>query len=495
MPNWPFVDDASENNFRDLADAVRAGRSTVFAGAGLSQQANLPGWRGLLDGLHTAADLVPRGFRPGRAALDFEALRVELDDDYLPTLRRLLNPPGLQLPKGYITIADIPFQRFATTNIDELLYFTAVMLDQDREGAIFEYPSRNYLGGLFYYLHGRLSSAKIGRDLVLCESDYEIAYGRNGETRQALINLLADSAPALFVGSSLDDPDLSRLFNEIERYRRTSTEIGGLREERYSPDPSWFAILPAKLERLIRPAMIEPYIPADEIPNLVQWASEELHPIRSIWYEYDVSHRGLDELLERLKTMTKTSAAGGGDRFLAHADELEGLAAAINPTQGQIDRALLLMRLPANRKHFFEYAAPAWLPILWERNELTAFEEPRKEADGNYYAAVWDAADFFVKAAHRNPSVARDIILTVNTENWSVNWSLAQSLLRLPANVIAELIPSVSAWLDSRFAAVGPMTLTLQELLARLVREEQWDAANQLFELLSRWRDVDDDPA
>lgn len=490
MANPLFVDDASESNFRDLADAVKAGRSTVIVGAGLSQQANLPGWGALIDGLCTAAGVPKRPFRPQRAARDLEILRKALGDRYLPALRELLSPPGLQLPNGYRTIADIPFQRFATTNIDELLYFTAVILDRDGPDAIFEYPSSSYLNGPFYYLHGRLKSAKIEQDIVLCESDYETAYGVHGQTRHTLINLLAGSEPVLIVGSSLHDPDLSRLLSEIERHRFTSVEMGGLREERYSSAPPWFVILPASIERLVQPPMIQRHVPADEILNLVQWEADQLLPIRSIWYRYEPTHSGLAELLERLRTVTKTWPTGGGDRFLAHADELEGLAAAIYPTQDQIERALVLMRVPANRRHFFEYAGASWLPIFWEQGELQAFEEPRKEADGNYYASGWDAGDFFVRAAHTNRGVALDVILTIRTDNWSVNWSLAKALGRLPSNVIREAIPSVRAWLDSRFAAVGPMTLTLQELLARLVREEQWDAALQLFKLLSQWKGV-----
>ena len=492
MPNRPFIDEESERNFQNLAAAVREGRSTVFVGAGLSQQANLPGWRGLLEGLCSAAKVAPIPFRPGRAARDIETIRAKLGNQYLPTLRKLLAPRELQLSAGYRTIADTPFKRFATINVDELLYYTAFLLGHDGAHSIYEYPSTEYLNEPIYYLHGRLHSAKTGDDLVLCDSDYHRAYGEHGETRQVLTNLFATSDPVLFVGSSLYDPDLMHLLTELRRHRRSSSQVGGRRLDRYAADPKWFAILPADLERLVRQPEVVRYVPTTEIPRLVRSAADDLRPIHSIWYEYDPAHRGLYELLERLRELTRAPLSGGGHRFLADAENIERLAAAVSPTRDEVDRALLFMRLPAHRRHFFRHASSSWLAVLWNRGGLAVFDEPSQGADGDHYVTGWDAAEYFVRSASTDPQVALDVILTVKTENWLVNWSLARALGQLPANSLTKAMPAVREWLNSRFAGASPVAFSLLELLQRLVAEQEWDAAINLFELMAEWKDSDE---
>lgn len=485
MPAPPFVTTECERNFDALLSAVSGGRATVFIGAGLAQQAKLPGWRGLLQTLYQAAGLPAQRFRARTAAREIQALRDKLKNDYLPTLRGVLDPPGLRLPDVYRTVSDVPFRRFATTNIDELLFIMATVLRRDGEDRIFEYPSNQYLDRVYFYLHGRLRIATVEEDVVLCTSDYYRAYDTNGEARQAMVNLLA--TPVLFVGSSLTDPDLNEMLRQLESHRFSSIEIGGLRAERYAVEPEWFAILPANLDDLVT-EVVRQYVPKEDIPRLVRDKAEELSPVRTIWYEYDSSHGGLNDLLGRLRTMTRKPSAIGGDAFLASADEVEKLAALTTPTQHQVERAILLLRLPANRRHFFQYASSSWLPILWEREELAVFDEPQLAADGNYYVSGWDAAEYVARSAAIHTQVALDIIRSIKTENWLVTGALARALESLPAEIVAQAIPSVDEWLDSRFASSAWAPADLLRLLDRLMREQQWDAAVALFRVLGRWK-------
>jgi hypothetical protein len=486
------VDIESERNFEALTSAVQEGRATVLIGAGLAQHANLPGWRGLLEGLYKAAGLTPQPFRSRTAARQIQTLRDNLKDNYLPALRTLLEPPGLRLPDSYRMISDVPFRRFATTNIDELLYIMATVLRRDGADTIFEYPSRDFLDRLHFYLHGRLSVAKDGNDLVLCGSDYYRAYEANGEARHAIETLLA--TPFLFLGSSLTDPDLDHLLRELENHRISSMEIGGLRAERYATEPKWFAILAANLDELVS-EVARRYIPEEEIPRLVREKAEELSPVRTIWYKYDSAHRGLNDLLERLRARTRRPQARGMDTFLASAEELEELAALTAPTLAQVERVILLLRLPANRRHFFQRASSSWLPILWEKEELLVFDEPQLGGDGNYHASGWDAAEYVGRCADLYPQTTLDIIQRIQTQNWLVIAALARALQSLPSDVIVQAVPCVDEWLDGRFASASFASVLLVGLLDRLIMEQQWDAAVALFRVLAKWKAVDDGEA
>ena len=104
-----------------LVEEIAMGRGVLFAGAGLSMGAGLPGWQGLLDALRAALDLPPPPRRTtlldeaswlqraagGRAALA-EPLRAILGGSVVPTpVQRAL--------------VRLPLRAIFTTNFDHLI--------------------------------------------------------------------------------------------------------------------------------------------------------------------------------------------------------------------------------------------------------------------------------------------------------------------------------------------------------------------------------------
>ena len=211
-----------------------------------------------------------------------------------------------------------------------------------------------------------------------------------------------------------------------------------------------------------------------------------------IWYEYDKTHSRLDELLERLRSMTETPTIMPSDRFLTVAQELEELGKNLAPTPDQIDRVRILFRFEHNRRHFYQHALPNWLPILWNEGELSRFSEPQMSDDGSANAYNWDAGSFFVKAASDYPDIAEQIIISIKTDNWLVLLDLARSLRRLPPDTIPRLIRSIRSWFESPYIRFSPLGSTMLDLLQDLVRNAEWKAALILLDSLVQWNEGDD---
>jgi hypothetical protein len=266
---------------------------------------------------------------------------------------------------------------------------------------------------------------------------------------------------------------------------------GGIETEAFSPAPQWFAILPANPENLIESPTMRERIQREDYAPLMLEKESRLHPVKLIWYKHDSAHSQLKALLERLQLATRKPATEE-EPFMASANEIEELAALTSPTPAQIERVLSHLAAPTHRTHFFRYAAPSWLPILWERQQFRKFPEPQQGQDGYYRVSQWEAADFVRRSASTHPDTVLQMIREIKTENWVVVYGLARALEELPADVVSEAMPAVEEWLSSRFALASPASLALSRLLERLVNEQRWDAALALFAVLVKWRVTDD---
>ena len=461
-------------------------------GAGLSQQAGMPGWEGLIKKLRAAAGSPPKRFNPFSAALEMETLRESLDKTYLAALREAFDLTGRELPEAYRRLSNVRFDQLATTNIDDLLHVVATVLRGDEESAIYVYGSDNFLGKSYYYLHGRLKTARRPGDLVLCRDDYAVAYGPGGEALQVLEALARAPGPLLFIGSSMGDVDIQYILRHVDNYRITRRG----ETERYDSEPPWFAILPANLHSLIPELAGHPL--AEEAKNelarkAVARKTEELGAIRIIWYEYDGAHSALDLLIRRLEALCARPIDARDDVFLASARELDDLALLTRPSENQIQRVVELIRVRGSRKHFLRKAVDAWLPLLWKRGELRSFDEPQLGDDGNYYIKGWDAGGFVARSAGKQPETTLQMIKEIKTENWGVVTELARAATELPSDLVKSALPDFAEWLRGRFASALLAPHFLLELVVRLVDEEEDEAALQLFALLGEWEERTDD--
>ncbi len=185
--------------------------------------------------------------------------------------------------------------------------------------------------------------------------------------------------------------------------------------------------------------------------------------------------------------MTERPSVQRSGQFLVLADEIEQLAQLTTPTPAQVDRVMLLLSVPSNRRHFFQYASGSWLPILWDKEKFVMFEEPKPGDDGNYYASSWDAARYFIQFSGLQPEVTLDIIKSIETDNWLVIHDLAEALKSLPEDILIEAIPFVNRWMTSRFFSASMASFALIELLDQRVSKQEWKTALQLFEILTKW--------
>ena len=478
-------------------------RPPLSSAQGFQPKAGLPGWEKLLDSLRRRASLNRITFSPRNAPIRFQETRDALEGHYVDALKAILDPVHLELPDSYHVIGEIPFKRFATTNFDELLYLLATAVHCQNDDSILVYPRRNIEDKRYLYLHGRLRTSTSGRDLILCADDYKRGYEPMTGAARAVFSYLLDT-PVLFVGTSLSDPTLWRLLQEVQMAMFSDSEIDGTLFTSQMRSPRWYAILPANPKSLLRisdesaAAIRLQLSKVDMEPIVVEAATRkaaELEPVTTTWYVHDQNHTNLGDLISRLQRMTEGVEGVQGDQFLTIAQQLEEVGQLADPSPDQVARLRLLFSSEHNRRHFFLHANPSWLPILWREGELTRYREPQFNEDGSSNVYSWDAGRFVVRSAASHPTVIAEMIESVKTANWLVTLDLARALKNLPPSLVSDLGGSVSSWFDSRHLRFSPLASILLDVLEDLVAKSEWDAALDLFRILARWEaDGDETP-
>ena len=196
-------------------------------------------------------------------------------------------------------------------------------------------------------------------DLVFGISEYERAYNQaTGRARMVLTSLLEYTV--VFLGASLGDPYTLQLLDQIERLLISEKTLGGRSAQRLADQPPWFAILSDKTDDLLGAlaSYIQPHqVEQAKIARALEWSAS--HPLKVIWYWHDDRHLSLREILKQFRA-AKVDVAS--TRFLEMAEEIEELAKLTTPESSDIARVFLLLRHSPNRRLFFRYAVPSWLP-------------------------------------------------------------------------------------------------------------------------------------
>jgi hypothetical protein len=201
----------------ELVDCMKRGEVMIFAGAGLSMNAGLPGWSEL------AQPFAHRvGYRwPAPEDLTTEHLLATFqyyDNQYsrntlLRALQERLASPGRSPALAHYLITLLPVQSVFTTNYDNLI---------ERAYADVLYPARVVVNvaDLAYVSPSSPQIFKLCGDLtrpesiVITRSDFNIY----AETHQRLIEHLRstmETRTALFLGYSLRDPFLNHIWDVI----------------------------------------------------------------------------------------------------------------------------------------------------------------------------------------------------------------------------------------------------------------------------------------
>lgn len=202
-----------------LAAEARAGRLVFFIGAGVSRDAGLPDWQGLLDALHhgdisedensTLNNLDPRD----------QAMLIELAvGGRAQLLARLAQEIGSYERFGltHSLLASIGAEQAVTTNYDNLYERACTRpghaLDDDL--AVLPYGRVAEDRPWLLKLHGSLDQLDREDHIVLTRPDY-MSLARERSALFGIVQALLVTKHLLFVGYSLSDDDFHQLVDEI----------------------------------------------------------------------------------------------------------------------------------------------------------------------------------------------------------------------------------------------------------------------------------------
>lgn len=237
---WGALPDELVAHVRALAERgiVEAGRRLVlFLGAGVSQNAGLPSWRGLLEELARRA-LGPDATRvrtldPLLAAEAIRVLAGWSDGRLKQEVAQILEENGVYPSLAHALLASLPVEESVTTNYDQL--FDAALKVSDPGRRILPYESVDYRHRWLLKLHGStfrpgdpvaLQERDDFDDIVLTRKDYA-RYDLRWRALASIVETLLITRHMLFVGFSLDDPNFLRM---VDTVRRAVEEGRGARE-------------------------------------------------------------------------------------------------------------------------------------------------------------------------------------------------------------------------------------------------------------------------
>ena len=209
-----------------LVRHLREGRCVLFAGSGLSAWGKLPTWGGLLQHIigemraeepdSPSIEELDRLLEAGKLLEIADYCKEQLGERrYGEILTEQLRGDEGDIPEPHRIIAELPFAAVVTTNYDKLLERTYASLtgrwpktpthlDSDTLGPLL-------FDGSFFILkaHGDIDRPD---SLVLTASDYREIIHSNPAFNEIFSAILLTNA-ILFVGYSLNDPDLRMLLD------------------------------------------------------------------------------------------------------------------------------------------------------------------------------------------------------------------------------------------------------------------------------------------
>lgn len=197
----------------ELAAQARIGRMVLFTGAGISQPAGLPDWRGLLAQLATEAQFEPAAVTrlTEMPLLDQAALiaRRTGEAQLADRVADLMTAPHHALAHGLL--ANLPVRETVTLNYDELFEMAASGADAPVSVLPYE-PARDRW---LLKLHGCIRPDR-RHDIVLTRNDY-LSLGEHRATLTGLVQAMLVTRHMLFVGFGLGDDHLHAVVYDVRR--------------------------------------------------------------------------------------------------------------------------------------------------------------------------------------------------------------------------------------------------------------------------------------
>ena len=178
---------------------------------------------------------------------------------------------------------------------------------------------------------------------------------------------------------------------------------------------------------------------------------------------------------------------------------LDGLLAKPSPSKADADT--LYNQVPqsaATLGYFFGRLEHAqWLPALRKKGYFERIPPPVVEEDGVRFPP-FPQADYLAKLAASHPGEVSDVLTTLEpTGNIRAYYDLMEVVLRLPAERVAQLLPTVQSWLSAPHEPIGVERTgeVCIQLATQGYHDEAFALAGTLLEVMPdpRVADADED--
>lgn len=215
---WPELDPALRQQGVHLSRSASRGELVVFMGAGVSREAGLPDWVGLLQQL------------AGKAGMDSQErraiTRLNVLDQARIVERRLEGhgkPLGqavaelVDVPHHSLThalLADLPIRESVTLNYDKL--FEAASAAAGHRLAVLPYEPATGASRWLLKMHGCID---YWEDIVLRREDY-LRYAERRVALSGIVQSLLITRRMLFVGFSLNDDNFHTIVDSVRKALR-----------------------------------------------------------------------------------------------------------------------------------------------------------------------------------------------------------------------------------------------------------------------------------
>ena len=214
----------------ELLEAYREGKCGVFVGAGLSMGADLPDWGGLLDRLidkaeadHSISDDKAKDCRelaadPNKFLMLAQEMKEILGVEFKTVIEDVFGNPELKPTPAHELLVYLQNNRFIiTTNYDMLIEQAFAANGVFRQG--YKYYEahalqRDLYKRAFFLLKAHGDAKTAPEHIILTDKDYRrILYKEPGY--QSALQAIFTMYSVIFIGSSLQDPELRLLLNYI----------------------------------------------------------------------------------------------------------------------------------------------------------------------------------------------------------------------------------------------------------------------------------------
>lgn len=223
---------------KELIEALKEKRVSVFVGAGLSISSGMPSWKELIKELITQVQALPFDTKsdveeynkliedPSKYLMLAQDIKISLGKVYYDYLTSRFTDQTKTFSQNHKIIVELPLNFIITTNYDNLIEKAYVANFLDIPVTLIPSQSRDIAYKLWnreYFILKAHGDVRINKEqIIMTENDYrEILFRSPGF--QSALQVMFSTNTILFVGTSFTDPD----FILLMRFLHTAYHGGG----------------------------------------------------------------------------------------------------------------------------------------------------------------------------------------------------------------------------------------------------------------------------